>query len=83
MSATILYQAVKGRALSIGAPSSFLAMLGRVLQRDPPWVLADGTDALRLRIAADITDDAEWHAALERLVDAIEEHGTIRVWAEY
>lgn len=83
MSATILYQPVKGKSLSIGAPSSFLALLERVFggsARD--FVLAED-DVGGLRTAAAATEDREYRKALEELAEAVEKHGAVRVWAVY
>ena len=82
MSATILYQPVKGTCLKMGGPSSFLELLRRLTSSPGPWEL-DGHWTSRLRGAAAATEDREHRAALEELIEAIEKHVEIRVWAEY
>jgi hypothetical protein len=83
MSATIYYQAVKGRALSVGAPSSFLDLLDRVFHNGRSAFTVTDRDADRLRIAAMATDQIEFREALEEMADAAEKHGEIRIWPEY
>ena len=82
MSASIYYQPVKGKRLSMGGRSSFLSLLRRVTLSDEPWEL-DGGWTLQLTGAAHATEDAEHRAALVEIIEAIEKHGAIRVWAEY
>jgi len=82
MSASIYYQPVAGTHIPMGGPSSFLDLLRRVTSSQGPWEL-DGHWAARLQGAASATEDREHRAALETMIEAIEKHGTIRVWAEY
>lgn len=82
MSASLYWQPVKGRHLSIGTPSSFLAMVERVLERSPPWTILD-VDAGRLTAAAAAIEVLDQRAALLALAEAAMEYGEIRLWAEY
>lgn len=82
MSASIYYQPVNGKRLSMGGQSSFLELLRRLTSSQGPWELDDYWSS-QLTGAAKATKDKEHRAALEELVDAIEKHGPIRVWAEY
>lgn len=83
MSATIYYQAVEGKALTIGAPSSFLDLLDRVFHHGRGSFELTTREAVGLRVAARATDQTEFRRALEELADAVERHDTIRVWPEY
>ena len=83
MSATIYYQPVNGKALSIGAPSSFLDLLDRVFHNDRSAFTVTDRDSHRLSIAASATDQTEFRAALEELAEAAMTHGEIRIWPEY
>jgi hypothetical protein len=81
MSATIMYQLVKGTPLNIGGPSSFTDLMRRLFG-EPPWTLTDH-DTSRLETAALTTEDNEHRAALLELSEAAFKSGEIRVWAEY
>lgn len=82
MSATIYYQAVKGKSLHIGGPSGFLELLRRVFGEGRPWTFTD-CDAAKLETAANATDQTEYRDALLELSEAVCKHGEIRVWPEY
>ena len=82
VSASIYYQPVKGKVLPMGGPSSFLDLLRRIMSSGGPWEL-DGYWTMQLTGAAHATENSEHRAALEEIVEAIDKHGTIRVWAEY
>lgn len=81
MSATVLYQAVKGKALSLGAPSSFIAILERQFGGGP-WSF-DTTDDAVLQGMEAAVDDKDYRAAFAELREALEKHENIRVWAVY
>lgn len=81
MSATVLYQPMKGKALKIGGTSSFLRALedlfgGRELALDVSAVNC----LMGLRAGLSSADEKE---AVDELISAIHVHGTIRIWAEY
>lgn len=82
MGATIYYQAVKGKALSVGAPSSLLSKLREAFHADGEIRLTDGDyyTLIGLRAGIDSTDAKE---SLGELAKAVREHGEVRVWAEY
>lgn len=82
MGASIYYQPVNGTHLSMGAPSSFMDLLRRVTSSQGPWEL-DGHWTSQLLGASKATEDEAHRAALEEIIEAIEKHGTVRVWAEY
>ena len=84
MGASIYWQAVKGREIAANTPSSLLSILERLGLSDG----AKRTDLLALRAAAAALvgqDDADGSnaGALAELADAVEQHGAIRIWAEY
>ena len=81
MSATILYQAVDGTSLDVGAPSNFMMLLKR-WRGDLPLDLTPG-DAHELAILAAGTENENYAAALIELADTIDKCGRVRVWAEY
>ena len=81
MSASIYFQPVKGKHLSIGAPSSFLAMFERAFG-ERPWTLMP-YDMPKLEGMKAGTDQTEFQQALDVLLDAIAHHDEVRVWAEY
>lgn len=80
MSASILFEPVKpGRSLGVSAPSSFLAALERLGVQLPAVV--DASIVPRLEgLRAGLTHE---HTAIERLIEAIEQYESVRVWAEY
>lgn len=82
MSASIYYQPVRGKCLPMGGPSSFIDLLRRVTSSHGDWEL-DGHWVAQLRGAAAATENTEHRAALGEIIEAIEKHGTVRVWAEY
>lgn len=82
MSASIYYQPIKGKHLHIGAPSSFLGLLSRVLKTTQPFLITD-QQARDLGVAAMATENDEHRAALLELEEAAYQNGEIRVWAEY
>lgn len=81
MSATVMYQPVKGKSLDIGAPSSFLSALERAFG-NRPWTLSGGDYHTLMGLAAGLGSDDQ-RAACEQLAKAVQDHGEIRVWAEY
>lgn len=82
MSATIYYQPVKGKALSIGAPSSFTSALDRAFGRSPDRILNE-YDVPTLRGIAAGFDSEDQRAAIDELIEAIQKHAAVRLWAEY
>ena len=81
MSATILWQPDvpnHGRNLEVGAPSSFLEMMAEAFGRGP-WTL----DRSSLEIIRGLLIASQDRCAWTELKKAIEDHGQIRVWAEY
>jgi hypothetical protein len=81
VSASIYYQPVKGKHLSIGAPSSFIAAMTRAFG-NYPWTLTDRDYHKLLGLAAGLDSDDQ-RAAVEELAEAAMASGEIRVWAEY
>ena len=81
MSATIKWQPVEGKSLSIGAPSSFMEALERHFG-NRPWVFSDHQHGEMRAFGAGL-DDKEMREAMELLAEAAYEHGEIRVWPEY
>ena len=83
MSASVYYQPVKGKHLVMGGPSSFLELLRRITSSNASSWELDGHWTMQLTGAAHATEDFEYRAALGEIIEAIEKHGTIHVWAEY
>ena len=84
MSATLYFQPVKGKALRIGAPSSFMSALDRAFKYSQPWTIeASSHDIAILEGLRAGLDDLEQRAAINELLKALEDHTDIRVWAEY
>ena len=81
MSATIYYQPIKGKSLSIGGPSSFIAAMERALGCPPPWELCEGDYDVLRGLAAGLVGEAS--RAIETLLDEIEKYGDVRVWLQY
>lgn len=82
MSASIYYQPVKGKYLSIGAPSGFLDLLERLGFHRGDCFITD-QDYYKLKAAAAGTENIEYREALMELAENAHKHGEIRVWAEY
>jgi hypothetical protein len=83
MSASLYYQPVKGTHLSIGAPSSFMGALTRAFgERQPDWRFTEG-DLLTLRGLMAGLDSEDQREAIQTIIEAIERHSEVRVWAEY
>lgn len=74
MSATILWQPIKGKSLGVGAPSKLLEALSKAFGQ---YSTLD-EDCLERLYGMKATG-----AEVESLIEAIEEHGRISVWAEY
>lgn len=70
----------KGKDLPVNAPSSFIAALGDAMQSEGPWTLMVHDVPVLRGLAAGLTHERE---AITAIIDAIEKHGEIRVWAEY
>lgn len=82
MGASIYYQ-VSGTYLDVGGGrSSFVDLLRRVLGGDYPWDIG-GHRIHELRGAAAATENHDHRRALKELIEAIEKHGAVRVWAEF
>ena len=82
MSASIKWEPAQshGVSLPVNAPSSFLSAMERFQNCSGPWALAS-VDIAGLRgLAAGLQHETE---AIMSLIDAIERHGVVRVWAEY
>lgn len=83
MSASIYWQPEKGTYLNVGGgKSSFIDTLEKLFHHRGPFEL-DAQHRQRLEIAAALTNDNDHSAALMTLVEGIDMHGAIRVWAEY
>lgn len=83
--ASIYYQPVKGKHLSIGAPSSFLEALREALDMRGGHgeLRLTGGDYHRLRgLRAGLTS-TDQKEAIDELCEAIEKHDEVRLWAEY
>jgi hypothetical protein len=71
-----------GKVLSVHAPSSFLEILGRMCGQDRPPFVIGAEDVPKLEGVVAASD--EYRAEdFKRLLKAIEDHGEIRLWAEY
>ena len=81
MSASIFYQPINGKRLTVSTPSSFLAALERAFGQGP-WQLNQSHYSTLRGLAAGM-DDEEKRRAIEDITDAIQQHDAIRVWAEY
>lgn len=77
MGASILWQPVKGRVITLGPRSRFVNALG--LDIGPRLLEADAGEFLRGLAAG----EPAFKEAVSELLDAIETHGRVRVWAEY
>lgn len=82
MGATIYYQPVKGKALSIGAPSAFLGVLTRAFGGDGARILTE-RDVPKLEGLAAAIEAEDQRAAIMELIDALHHHEEVRVWPEY
>lgn len=82
MGASIYYQAVKGKALELYAPQHFLKILRNITGSDGNWELDDYW-INHLRGAMSNEEDERTKQGLDELIEAIEKHGSIRIWAEY
>ena len=82
MSATIYYQAGKGKALDVGAPSSFMGALRRAFGHDGPWTLTDHDYYVLHGLAAGLSSEDQQRAC-DELAEAAMRYGEIRVWPEY
>jgi len=74
MGASIFWQPVKGRSLNVGGRSAFVNALGLPREFDESKL-----EFLRGLAAG----NEDFRDAVEELIDAIETHGNVRVWAEY
>lgn len=82
MSATIYYQPIKGKYLSIGAPSGFLDLLEKLGFNRGECLIQD-TDHFKLEVASNVTENEDYKKALLELAENAYKHGSIRVWVEY
>lgn len=82
MSASIYYQAVKGKNLPVGAPQAFLKILREIKNGELPLHFTE-YDVRDLRLAAKLSDNEEFKECLNELADACEKHESVNVWAEY
>lgn len=77
MGASLYWQAVKGRSLDAPAPSRFVSI---VLSGSSDMIF-DGEDYDYLRRIA--AADETLRPAVEEIIEAVEKHGIVRVWADY
>ena len=79
MSANIMYRPTKGaKCLGVGAPSSFLKSMEEVFG-EKPFVLNEDSIPQLKAMSSVCSDDNPY----KRLVELIEKHDAIEVWAEY
>jgi len=76
-----MYQPVKGTALKIGAPSSFLEALERAFGQGY-WTFCDRDYHMLSGLAAGL-ESLDQRAAIHEIAEMVMKHGEIRVWAEY
>lgn len=85
MSASILWQPAtppEGESLHTMAPQAFMRTLRAIGWDDGGELSNDHLVALK-GLAATISDDERYPNPYKQLIEAIETHGTIRVWPEY
>lgn len=84
MSATIYWRPLKeGVGLKYtSAPSSFQEYLESAFERQFPLRLLD-SDLDSLRIAQRLTKDTNFQKDIQELIEAVERHGEIEVWAAW
>jgi hypothetical protein len=82
VSASIFYQPVKGKRLSVGAPSAFLKALREAFNVNGDLVLSSSSYGVLQGLKAGL-DSQDMKAAIEELMAAVETHDEVRVWAEY
>ena len=73
---------MKGKSLDIGATSSFLTTLREAFHCDGEIRLSAGDYFILVGLKAGLssTDQKE---AIDKLIQAVETHDEVRVWAEY
>lgn len=81
MSASLFWQPVKGKTIGVGLKSAFIETFCRVFG-SLPYTLSQG-DLDRLGVAAAVWDEQGANNPFSQLHDALQEHASIRVWAEY
>lgn len=84
MSATIYYQPLKGKALAIGAPSSFLEALREAIGEGGYGefrLTSDHCHTLK-GLRAGLTSMDQKHA-IDELIEAVSKHDEVRLWPEY
>ncbi len=81
MSASLYWSPIrKGANLPVNAPSSFMAALGKAMDQDGPWTLMVSDIPVLRGLAAGLENERD---AITAIMDALNKHGEIRVWAEY
>lgn len=78
MGATIYWEPIKGTVLDVAWRSTFIDAMRKAFG-DSPWLLTAEQVAILEGMAA-MTNDAK---PLRDLIDAIHQHGRIRVWPEW
>lgn len=82
MSATIYFQPVRGKALDIGAPSSFLTALREAFHSDGEIRLSSGDYHTLAGLRSGLTS-TDQKKAIDVLMEAVYSHDEVRVWPEY
>ena len=81
MSANLYWSPIrKGKDLPVNAPSSFMDALGRALGSSGPWTILSSDAPILRGLAAGLQHERE---AIEAILDALDQHEQIKVWAEY
>ena len=81
MSANLYWSPIrKGNDLPVNAPSSFMAALESALGSCGPWTVMESDVPILRGLAIGFAHERK---AIQAIIDAVEQHGQIRVWAEY
>lgn len=82
MSANIYWEPVakNNRTIDTGAPEYFMRVLGKFGWQDGDTLGVEALDGLKAVVEAIHEGD---HKSFQQLIDAIEKHGAIRIWAVY
>ena len=81
MSANLYWSPVrKGKDLPVNASSSFIAAMERAMGSLSPWTVMESDAPVLRGLLAGLQHERE---AIEAILDAIDKHGEIKVWAEW
>ena len=81
MSANLYWSPVrKGKDIPVNAPSSFIEAMEAAMGSGQPWTIMESDMPVLRGLSAGLKHERD---AINAILEAVEKHGQIKVWAEW